>query len=74
MRPDWLFLDESTSAVEERLEAELYAVLARRLPSTTVVSIGHRSSVLALHSRRLEMSAEGGHFALRDAGKVSVAR
>src|SRR5262249_46738119 len=38
--------------------------------NTTVVSIGHRSSVLALHSRRREMSAEGGHFALRDAGKV----
>jgi ABC-type uncharacterized transport system fused permease/ATPase subunit len=29
MRPDWLFLDESTSAVDEKLEAELYAVLAR---------------------------------------------
>jgi putative ATP-binding cassette transporter len=28
MRPDWLFLDESTSAVDEKLEAELYAVLA----------------------------------------------
>ena len=26
MRPDWLFLDESTSAVDEKLEAELYAV------------------------------------------------
>jgi hypothetical protein len=26
MRPDWLFLDESTSAVDEKLEAELYAL------------------------------------------------
>jgi ABC-type uncharacterized transport system fused permease/ATPase subunit len=25
--PDWLFLDESTSAFDEKLEAELYAVL-----------------------------------------------
>jgi putative ATP-binding cassette transporter len=73
MRPDWLFLDESTSAVEEKLEAELYAVLARRLPNTTVVSIGHRSSVLALHRRRLEMSSENGHFTLREAEKLTVA-
>jgi vitamin B12/bleomycin/antimicrobial peptide transport system ATP-binding/permease protein len=73
MQPDWLFLDESTSAVEEKLEAELYAVLARRLPNTSVVSIGHRSSVLALHRRRLEMSPEEDHFTLRDAGKVTVA-
>ena len=73
MRPDWLFLDESTSAVEEKLEAELYAVLARRLPNTTIVSIGHRSAVVALHQRHLEMSPEDDHFTLRDAAKVVVA-
>ena len=55
MRPDWLFLDESTSAVDEKLEAELYAVLARRLPKTTIMSIGHRSAVVRLHQRHLEM-------------------
>jgi len=48
-RPDWLFLDESTSAMDEKLEAELYAVLAKRLPTTTIVSIAHRSTVLGLH-------------------------
>ncbi len=66
-RPDWLLLDESTSAVEEALEAELYAMLARRLPNTTIVSIGHRSTLAELHRRRLEMTPEGDHFALRDA-------
>ncbi len=49
MRPDWLFLDESTSAVDEKLEAQLCGVLARRLPGTTIVSIGHRSAVVGLH-------------------------
>jgi putative ATP-binding cassette transporter len=44
MRPDWLFLDESTSAVEEKLEAELYAVLARRLPKTTIPATARQSS------------------------------
>ena len=49
MRLDWLFLDELTSAVDEKLEAQLYGVLARRLPGTTIVSIGHRSTVVGLH-------------------------
>jgi putative ATP-binding cassette transporter len=67
MQPDWLFLDESTSAVDERLEAELYAVLARRLANTTVISIGHRSAVVRLHKRHLIMiSLENDHFNLND--------
>jgi vitamin B12/bleomycin/antimicrobial peptide transport system ATP-binding/permease protein len=71
-QPDWLLLDESTSAVEELLEAELYAALAQRLPKTTIVSIGHRSTLAALHKRRLEMTPEGDHFTLRDATKVAA--
>jgi putative ATP-binding cassette transporter len=70
MRPDWLFLDESTSAVDEKLEAELYAVLARRLPKTTIMSIGHRSAVVKLHQRHLEMCPEGGHSTLCDTARV----
>jgi vitamin B12/bleomycin/antimicrobial peptide transport system ATP-binding/permease protein len=66
MRPDWLFLDESTSAVEEELEKELYTMLARRLPQTTIMSIGHRSSLLPLHRRHLEMAEQGDHFALHE--------
>ena len=66
MRPEWLFLDESTSAVEESLESDLYAMLRRRLPKTTIVSIGHRLSVIGLHQRHLAMTPEGDHFALRD--------
>jgi putative ATP-binding cassette transporter len=72
-RPDWLLLDESTSAVEEKLEAELYAMLAKRLPNTTIVSIGHRSTLTALHRRHLEMSPEGDHFTLHDTAKADAA-
>jgi putative ATP-binding cassette transporter len=72
-RPDWLLLDESTSAVEEKMEAELYAVLAQRLPNTTIVSIGHRSSLTPLHKRHLEMTREGDHNTLRDVAKAEAA-
>src|SRR5262249_27408753 len=54
-KPDWLFLDEATSALDEQLEAEIYGVLAEVLPSTTIVSIGHRSTLIALHRRYIEM-------------------
>jgi vitamin B12/bleomycin/antimicrobial peptide transport system ATP-binding/permease protein len=73
VRPDWLFLDESTSAVEEKLEADLYAVLAQRLPNTTIVSIGHRSTLIKLHKRHIEMTPEGDHFTLRDAATAEAA-
>ena len=66
-QPDWLFLDESTSALDEKLEAELYKVLATRLPNTTLVSIGHRSTLGAFHARRIDMTeTEGGQFTPRD--------
>jgi len=74
MRPDWLLLDESTSAVEEALEAELYAVLAQRLPQTTIVSIGHRSTLAALHHRHMEMTVKGDRFTLREAVKAEAAQ
>jgi putative ATP-binding cassette transporter len=73
MRPDWLFLDESTSAVDEKLEAELYATLARRLPKTTIMSIGHRSAVVRLHQRHLEMRPEGDHVTVDDSPEIVAA-
>jgi putative ATP-binding cassette transporter len=66
-RPDWLFLDESTSALDEKLEAELYRMLKQQLPKTTIVTIGHRSSLAAFHARRLDMTeGGGGQFTPRD--------
>jgi putative ATP-binding cassette transporter len=73
MKPDWLLLDESTSALDENLEAEIYRIIAQRLPQTTIVSIGHRSTLGAFHHRRLDMTAEGDHFAPGDAASAAAA-
>ena len=63
-KPDWLFLDEATSALDEKLEAEVYAMLEEQLPKTTIVSIGHRSALKAMHERRAELEpGQDGHFA-----------
>ncbi|PWB81666.1 MAG: ABC transporter [Methylocystaceae bacterium] len=66
-KPDWLFLDEATSALDERLESDIYRMLSERLPATTIVSIGHRSSLLAFHDRHIAMEqAANGRFVPSD--------
>jgi len=52
-KPDWLFLDEATSALDPEREAALYRLVDAALPTLTIVSIGHRAELRALHSRRL---------------------
>jgi vitamin B12/bleomycin/antimicrobial peptide transport system ATP-binding/permease protein len=56
-------LDEATSALDERAEDKLYRLLLERLPRAAIVSIGHRSSLIAFHKRFLELrpDAAGGH-------------
>jgi putative ATP-binding cassette transporter len=56
-RPDWLLLDEATAALDEETEAEIYKMLGERLPHTTLVSIGHRSSLVAYHEARARVQS-----------------
>jgi putative ATP-binding cassette transporter len=58
-KPDWLFLDEATSAVDEATEARLYRLVRERLPGTTVFSVGHRATLRSFHSRQLLVRANG---------------
>ncbi|MGI6244460.1 MAG: ABC transporter ATP-binding protein/permease [Pseudochelatococcus sp.] len=58
-KPDWLLLDEATAALDEPTEAAIYTLLREKLPQTTVVSIGHRSTLDAFHDRRIELVATG---------------
>jgi len=58
-KPDWLFLDEATAALPEADQERLYRVLKERLPDTTLISIGHRESLAAHHSKRLEWRGAG---------------
>jgi putative ATP-binding cassette transporter len=72
-KPAWLFLDESTSAMDETMEAEIYAALAAHLPETTIVSIGHRTSLAQFHKRRIEMRPDDtGAFTTLDVTKKAA--
>ncbi|CAL79771.1 putative ABC transporter (fused ATP-binding and permease components) [Bradyrhizobium sp. ORS 278] len=71
--PQFLFLDEATASLDEPSEARLYEVIAEKLPQTTVVSIGHRSTLHAFHDRRVELFRDGDRFSLRTAARAADA-
>ena len=56
IRPDWIFLDEATSALDEAREHALYQLLYQELPNASIISVGHRSTLFALHDRELRLS------------------
>ncbi|HYS48670.1 MAG TPA: ABC transporter ATP-binding protein/permease [Xanthobacteraceae bacterium] len=64
--PDYLFLDEATASLDEPSEAALYRLLQARLPKTTIVSIGHRSTLAAFHRRHFAIEREGERNRLRE--------
>jgi putative ATP-binding cassette transporter len=64
--PDYLFLDEATASLDEAAEAAIYRLLEQRLALTTVVSIGHRSTLAAFHRRRLMFNREGDRYWLHE--------
>ena len=73
-KPDWLFLDEATAALDDVSEAAIYRTLAELLPTTTLVSIGHRSTLAAFHRRRIEMKPrDDGSFVPADVEAVEAA-
>lgn len=57
--PSAVFLDESTSALDEGQEFALYKRLRERLPDCIVVSVSHRSTVEQHHDDRLELLGSG---------------
>jgi putative ATP-binding cassette transporter len=71
--PDYLFLDEATASLDEAAEAALYRLMAERLKATTIISIGHRSTLGAFHRRRVEVVAGDAISEVRDAPLVSAA-
>ncbi|MGH3974887.1 MAG: ATP-binding cassette domain-containing protein, partial [Pseudonocardiaceae bacterium] len=74
-RPRLVFLDESTSAVDEGTEYALYTLIRAELPECMLVSVGHRSTLDALHTDHLELLGEGRWNAIVPLGhRVSVHR
>ncbi len=68
-KPQWIFADEATAALDEAAEKTLYERLRAHLQSVKggMVSIAHRPTVAAFHNRQwaLEKMPEGSHALYR---------
>lgn len=62
--PQYLFLDEATASLDEPSEEALYRLLEEKLPATTIVSIGHRSTLDAFHQRNVVLTRDRDRFVL----------
>jgi putative ATP-binding cassette transporter len=69
--PQYLFLDEATASLDEASEAKLYRLLEEKLPATTIVSIGHRSTLEAFHQRHVVLARAGDQFTLQDRSEAA---
>lgn len=58
-KPRAVFLDESTSALDEGLEYALYEMLRSECPDCIVVSVSHRHTVEQHHEQHLQLLGEG---------------
>ena len=62
-KPNWLFLDEATSNLDDDSQQQLYQAIIQRLQHTTIVSIAHREELAGFHAGRVELRAkENGAF------------
>jgi putative ATP-binding cassette transporter len=57
-KPDWLFLDEATAALDNESERHMYTLIKNKLRGTTFVSIAHRETVDEFHDRIVTFEAD----------------
>lgn len=69
-RPDLVVMDEATSALDEDGQARVMEAFVERLPEATLVSVAHRPSLAAYHSRTLTLKRVGGGVRLVRADRV----
>jgi putative ATP-binding cassette transporter len=55
-KPDWVFFDECTSALDLPHEKQLYQLVKARLPHCSMVSVGHRLTLEEFHDRQVDLA------------------
>lgn len=58
-KPDWVFLDEATSALDLENEKLMFELLRTQLPTCSIVSVGHRTSLADYHEHQVNMAKYG---------------
>jgi vitamin B12/bleomycin/antimicrobial peptide transport system ATP-binding/permease protein len=70
-KPDWIFMDEATASLDPESETEIYQLLKRLLPATTLVCIAHGPSVAAFHDGRVVFERSGSTPGVLTAGVLA---
>ncbi|MCV7192872.1 ABC transporter ATP-binding protein/permease [Mycolicibacterium brumae] len=70
--PKVVFMDESTSALDEGLEYLLYDLVRKELPETILVSVSHRNTVEQHHRQELRILG-GGQWRIGPPGEFTPA-
>ncbi len=55
-KPDIVYLDEATSALDEEMEQHLYQLLVNQLPNSSIISVGHRSTLQQWHTQEINFN------------------
>ena len=58
-KPTVAFLDEASASLDEGMEYAMYRLIREELPNTTIISVGHRSTLVPLHQQQLELHTDG---------------
>src|SRR6201747_2819573 len=58
--PDLIGPDQATSALDEKSQDKMMALMTKELPKATVVSVAHRAELEAFHSRKIVLERRKG--------------
>ena len=55
-KPDWVFLDETTSMLDLANEAHMYNLLKTQLPNCSIISVSHRPTLDTFHDHVINVT------------------
>ena len=65
-RPDWIFLEDATEALDIQGQRDMVALLKQEFAQATIIAIGHSDALVGFATRSLVIVREGGVFVLRE--------
>jgi putative ATP-binding cassette transporter len=65
-RPDWIFIEDATDALDPDSEEQMLRLLDDEFPSATLITIGSHASLDAHHGRKFILERIGGSVTVRE--------
>lgn len=72
-RPDWIFLEDATDALDPAGQQDMLRLLDEEFPASTILIIGNQAGIEARHGRKLVLERTAGTVHVREEPKSVVA-